>query len=149
MYEIFERLLKEKGIKASDVSRATGIPASTFSDWKKGRSKPKDEKLRKIAEYLGVSAHYLRTGKDAFKVEFNSEDFAKALSKAYAKKYGDDGNNQQQFYYLDPEAAKLAQAAFDDPNLRVLFDAAEGSKPEDIKLAADFLIRLKGTNSDG
>lgn len=56
--------------------------------------------------------------------------------------------SQQQKYYIDEETAKMAQAAFDDPNLRVLFDAAEGSRPEDIKLAADFLMRLKGTNSE-
>lgn len=52
-------------------------------------------------------------------------------------------------YYLNPETAKLAQEVFDDPNLRVLFDAAKNSRPEDLRMAADLLKRLKGTNPDG
>ena len=74
MYSVFLRLLKERGVKASDVSKATGIPQSTFSDWKKGRSKPKDEKMQKIADYFGVPVQYLRTGKPApvFKVSAGS-----------------------------------------------------------------------------
>lgn len=54
MYERYVELLKEKGVKNIDVSRATGIPASTFSDWKKGKSSPKREKLDKLAEFFGL-----------------------------------------------------------------------------------------------
>ena len=50
MYSKFEKLLNEKGVTAYEVSKATGIPNSTFSDWKTGKSKPKIEKLKKIAE---------------------------------------------------------------------------------------------------
>lgn len=64
MYEIFERLLKEKNLKGADVTRATGIASSTLTDWKKGRSKPKQDKLQKIADFLGVSFEYLTTGKE-------------------------------------------------------------------------------------
>lgn len=64
MYEIYLKLLKEKGVRTSDVCKATGIVASTFSDWKKGKSAPKQEKLMKIADYFGVSLEYLMTGKD-------------------------------------------------------------------------------------
>jgi len=59
MYEIYLKLLREKGLRASDVSKATGIPPSTFTDWKTGRSKPKQEKLEKLAEFFGVSVDYL------------------------------------------------------------------------------------------
>lgn len=65
MYEIYLKLLKEKGVRTSDVCKATGIVASTFSDWKKGKSTPKQEKLMKIADYFGVSFEYLMTGKDS------------------------------------------------------------------------------------
>ena len=46
MYENFSKLLEQSGKKAIDVSRATGIPSSTFSDWKKGKSSPKQDKLK-------------------------------------------------------------------------------------------------------
>lgn len=62
MYEIFVRLLKERNLKASDVSKATGIPSSTFTDWKKGRYTPKVDKLKLIADFLGVTLDYLQTG---------------------------------------------------------------------------------------
>lgn len=52
-------------------------------------------------------------------------------------------------HYLNPETAKVAQELFDDPNLRVLFDAAKNSRPEDLRMAADLLKRLKATNPDG
>lgn len=64
MYEIFANLLIENNKKAIDVSKATGIPASTFSDWKKGRSVPKQDKLQKIADFFHVSVDYLMTGKE-------------------------------------------------------------------------------------
>lgn len=62
MYEIYCKLRDDIGVKDADVAKATGITKSTFSDWKSGRSNPKDEKLKKIAEYFGVTTDYLRTG---------------------------------------------------------------------------------------
>lgn len=64
MYDIFLKLLEERGVKAADVAKATGIPQSTFSDWKSGRSAPKADKLQKIADYFNVSPRYLLTGEN-------------------------------------------------------------------------------------
>ena len=64
MYEIFEKLIKEKRLKAADVTRATGIKSPVFSEWKKGKSKPNTEKMIKIAKFLNVSVEYLMTGKE-------------------------------------------------------------------------------------
>ncbi len=54
MYEDFARILKEKGLKVSDVVKATGLKASMFSDWKAGRYVPKNDKMVKVADFLGV-----------------------------------------------------------------------------------------------
>ena len=70
MYEIYQKLLDEKGLKNADVARATGISNMTLSDWKRGKSVPKSDKMRKIAEYLNVSVDYLMTGKET---EFTAE----------------------------------------------------------------------------
>ena len=59
MYDIFVQLLQKHNVSAYRVSKDTGIPESTFSDWKKGKSSPKLEKLQKIADYFGVSVDYL------------------------------------------------------------------------------------------
>lgn len=59
MYEIFERLLAENGVKAYDVAKATGVRQSTLSEWKRGTYLPKADKRKKIADYFGVTLAYL------------------------------------------------------------------------------------------
>ena len=58
MYPKFQKLLDERKVTAYKVARETGIPTTCFSDWKSGRSKPKLDKLLKLAEYFGVSLDY-------------------------------------------------------------------------------------------
>ena len=79
MYEIYQILLDEKGLKNADVARATGISNMTLSDWKRGKSVPKSDKMRKIAEYLNVSVDYLMTGKDGTFTKEIAETDAKLL----------------------------------------------------------------------
>lgn len=97
----------------SDVSRETGVSYSTFTDWKTGRYTPKADKMQKIADYFGVTVEYLMTGEK------------------------NDG------YYLNPETAKAAQEMFENPELRVLFDAARDASPEDLRVVYDMLLALK------
>ena len=63
MYELFEKLLNEKGVTAYRVSKETHIGASTFTDWKTGRSEPKIDKLKKIADYFQVDVSYFTSEK--------------------------------------------------------------------------------------
>ena len=58
-YSVFDALLKAHGITVYQISKATGISASTFSDWKSGRSTPKADKLRRIADHFGISTDSL------------------------------------------------------------------------------------------
>ena len=121
MYEIYERLIKELGLTTYRVAMDTGIAQSVFSAWKSGKSNPKPDKLKKIAERLHVSVDYLM---------------------------GDVQTDEHRKYYVDDEAAEIAQAIFVNPDLRALFDAAADSKPKDLQMAAEMLKRFKGTNSD-
>ena len=59
MYEIYQKLLDMNGVKRADVARATGISNMTFSDWKKGKSTTKMDKIEKIAKYFGVTTDYM------------------------------------------------------------------------------------------
>ena len=58
MYEKFSKLLCKTDKTAYQVSKDTGIAQSVLSDWKRGRSKPKAEKLKILADYFGVSVDY-------------------------------------------------------------------------------------------
>ena len=53
-YRNFETLLRANDTTVYRVAKETGIPPSTFSDWKNGRSSPKADKLARIADYFGV-----------------------------------------------------------------------------------------------
>lgn len=59
MYDIFVQLLQKHDVTAYRVSKETGIGQSTFSDWKNGKSTPKQDKLKLIADYFNVSLNYL------------------------------------------------------------------------------------------
>ena len=124
MYEVYAKLRDEKGVTDYQVAKEIGIPRSTFSGWKNGVYKPKRDKLQKIADYFNVSAEYMLTGKDT-------------------PKESTEGTT----YYFNDETAQKAQELFDNPNMRILFDAARDSKPEDLQMAAELLERLKGTNN--
>ena len=112
MYEIYQKLLDEKGIKNADVSRATGISNMTLSDWKNGKSTPKQDKLMKIADYFGVSLDYLMTGKDISAPQEltakDNRDIAKDLDSIMEKlTSGEDGPASYNGEELSPEAAEL------------------------------------------
>ncbi len=57
-YQKFENLLKEVKKTVYKVATDTGISPSTFTDWKKGRSVPKADKLKVLADYFDVSINY-------------------------------------------------------------------------------------------
>lgn len=58
LYCKYEELLKNTGKTTYQVSKDTGIAQSTLSEWKSGRSKPKVEKLKILADYFGVDVGY-------------------------------------------------------------------------------------------
>ena len=64
IYERYCMLRDERGLKDATVASIANIGKSTFSDWKSGRSIPKNEKLVKIANALEVSLDYLMTGEE-------------------------------------------------------------------------------------
>lgn len=64
MYERYAELRNQKGVSDYRVAKDTGIPKSTFSDWKSGRSKPKIAKLKILAGYFDVAVDELISATD-------------------------------------------------------------------------------------
>lgn len=58
MYDKYIALRNKKGVTDYRVAHDTGVTRSTFTDWKNGRSEPKIDKLKKIADYFGVAIDY-------------------------------------------------------------------------------------------
>lgn len=53
-YARYAEMRNARNLKDIDVSKATEIPASTFTDWKNGKSSPKIEKIVRIADLFNV-----------------------------------------------------------------------------------------------
>lgn len=58
MFKKYEELLKKNCITSYRVSKDTGIPYATLSDWKNGKSTPKSDKLIILSNYFDVSLNY-------------------------------------------------------------------------------------------
>lgn len=112
MYRKYCEIRDNLGLKDSEVANGANVTKSTFSDWKAGRYQPKQDKLQRICDFLGVRLEYL-TGENT------------------------DG------YYINEETAKAAQEIFENKELRLLFDTARDSAPEDIKAVHSMLLALK------
>lgn len=114
MYERFRELCDKKGVSPYRISQETGITQSTFSDWKNGRSVPKQDKLKKIADFFGVDVAYFY-----------------------------DDNEENRGYYVDDKTKEIAQQIFDNKELKLLFDAAKDASSDDLKTVHTMLMALK------
>lgn len=102
MYEKMRALAESRKLSFYRIAKDLGFSQSLFSDWKSGKSIPKQDKIQKIADYFSVPISYF---------------------------YGED---EEPSYYIDPEVAEIAQQLHDDPNMRGLFKAARNLPKEDI-----------------
>lgn len=113
--ELVKQICKERKIPISKLERDCDFSNGYIRRLKEGKF-PSD-RLKTIADYLGITVEYLATG----------------------------GNvSAESAWYLDDETARVAQEVFSDPGLRMLMDAARTAKPEDVRLAVDMLRRMKG-----
>ena len=63
-YNRFSTLLEEKHLKPSDITRLSGVSSTVLTEWKKGKSTPKTDKLISIARALQTTVEYLITGSE-------------------------------------------------------------------------------------
>lgn len=108
MYEIFMKLLQLNGKTAYQVSKATGISQTTLSNWKKGRSIPKTDKIQLIADYFGVSLNYL-LGNEEHKADKKDE-----ISDIKVALFGGDGEVTDEMWNEVKEFAKWVKAKNDN-----------------------------------
>ena len=88
MYSVFEMLCEKNGVTPYKVGKETKIATSTLSDWKNGKSTPKQDKLKLIADYFGVSVDYLMIGEETrFTVEQAKIDVQLARQQKRIKEY--------------------------------------------------------------
>ena len=139
--KIFIELRKSKNLTQEDMAKALGVGSSTIGMWETGKRTPTRAKYEEISDYFNVDIDYLY-GKTNIKRRVMYDESGNEYT------YTPEGNSKSN-YYFDAETAAMAQELFDNPEYRMLFDAARDSRPEDLQMAADMLTRLKKTNPDG
>ena len=105
------------GKTRQDICEALGVKYTTFTDWVKGNTYPRIDKIELMANYFGI----------------NKSDLIEERNSS----------TDEQGYYLNPETAKVAQEIYENKELSLLFDAARDATPEDLQTVHTMLLALK------
>lgn len=131
----------EKGLTMKQLAALVGVSEATVSRWESGSiGDMRRGKIPLLAKALGISVQDI--------MEWPEDEATVTLSRPNLTAIGQEALGPDEYYEYE-ETRRLAQEIFDDKDLQALFDAARGSRPEDLKMAADLLSRLKETNRDG
>lgn len=116
MSENIQRLMDSRGIDRNKICADLGFKYTTFTDWVKGKTYPRIDKIEMMAQYFGV----------------NKSDLV--------EKHVEAG------YYTDKDAADFAEMLRTRPGARLLFSAAKDISKEDMQKAVEYIEFLKSKN---
>ena len=119
------RIMYEHGKTQADVAKDLKISKATLSSWMNGTRIPRMPNIDMLCHYFNIT-----------RVELMEEH--DEVQKT--------GHNKE---YYDPETLEMAQALYDDPELRALMKAAMDVKKDSISSLTDLLYTMKETNPDG
>ena len=105
------------GKTRQDMCDALGVKYTTFTDWVKGNTYPRIDKIELMANYFGIS-----------KADLVEEHTTESDTP----------------YYLNEDAREMAQFLFDNPDYKVLFDASRKVKKEDIEKVKRMIDLMNG-----
>jgi len=145
--------LKKRRIRDKELCSYIGISQSTFATWKVKDRDPKAVYLPKIAKYLGVSLEYLLCGTDEEEGADAAGNFDAAGSNDgagnndAAGNFDGVGNNDAAGSAaekdMSKQAAEIANAICNRPELLDFFETAVDAKTDDIMRLTALLKRLK------
>lgn len=116
--EEFKRLRESRHLTQEQLAKELEVSRSSIGMYEKGQREPSFEMLEKIADYFNVPLGSLV-----------------------------DDYSRDNKYYMFPETARVAQELFENKEMRLLFDAAKDSDPEDLRMVRNMLIKLKKANN--
>ena len=114
-------LRTKQGYSQEYIAEKLGYKSfTTIQKWESGVSEPPVKKLKELSDLLGVDMDDMNN---------------RRLSIA---------SENEPVYYLNEETRKIAQEVYDNPELKILFDATRNCSKEDMQLVIDMAKRLKG-----
>ena len=116
--ERLKELRMRKGYSQQDLASKIGLSKSSISMYEVGAREPSLEVLELVGDFFNVTTDYL-LGKE-------------------------DGS----VYYLDPEAAEIANEIYNSKDLRMLFDTTRKISKEDLQVIVRMVEGLKKDADD-
>lgn len=107
-----KRLREISNLTQEELAAKAGTSKSAISMYERGERFPSEQMLETFADLFNVDMNMLL------------------------------GKQEKSTYYLDPETARLAQAAANDQDMQLLLDAKRDLSPEDMKVIIDMAKRL-------
>ena len=120
---VFKYLRMREGYTQAELAEKLGVSKSTISMYENGNRKPDYESLEHIADFFNVDM-----------------DFLTARTS--------EQTSDEDHYYINPETRRLAQEIYQNPDLRILFDASRNLEPDDIQAVANMIKQFKGKSED-
>lgn len=108
-----KQLRNKRGLSQAELAEKLGFSTGLIGMYESGKRKPSYEALEIIADFFNISIDYLM------------------------------GKESKSIYYLDPEAAEIAQEVQQRPELKILFDASRKVSADDLELVINMIDRLK------
>ena len=124
--EIIRNRRIEKGLSMKELAEKIGVSEGTISRWESGKIEDmRRSRIKALSEVLGIPVHVL--------MEWDEPSRKSEITDSKPVNNG---------WYLDPETAAIAQELKDNPELRILFDAAKDANPEDLATVRAMLEAL-------
>ena len=111
----------ELGLTMKQIADKVGVSEGTISRWESGEiANMKRDKIVLLAEALMISPATIMGWDD-----------------------GSPAPAAPAPYYLNDETREIAQAIFDNPQYKALFDASRKLSPEDLRFVMDMIDRMR------
>lgn len=119
MAERIKELRLAAGLTQEELGEKLGLQKSAIAKYENGRVENiKRSTIQAMADLFGVRPSYI--------LGFDDEE--------------DEPNTVT--YYIDPEAAEIAQEVYDRPELKMLFDASRNVSAEDLQFVVEMIDRM-------
>lgn len=119
MAERIKELRLAAGLTQEELGDKLGLQKSAIAKYENGRVENiKRSIIQAMADLFGVRPSYI--------LGFDDEE--------------DEPNTVT--YYIDPEAAEIAQEVYDRPELKMLFDASRKVSAEDLRFVVEMIDRM-------
>lgn len=121
--ENIKKIREQYGLTQAELGEIAGVSDKAVSTWENGTAEPRMGAIQKIAEHFNIT-------------------------KGSIVDDTDQTSGQQGGYYIDAETAALAQAAYEDPDLRILLKAKEDLSADDLNVVINMIKALQAKENN-